>query len=64
MYAWINGEAWAADGQPALTEEHSALVDQESGEVYGLVLSDAEDVVVRVALYKHRHQAEQLELDL
>lgn len=61
MYAWIDGEKWAADGQPALTEEHGFLVREtptggrrQLTDTYGRVLSDADAKVVLQALMQSR----------
>lgn len=59
MYAWIDGEEWAASACPALSEEHGWLVDETSGETFGRILSEPETTVVRQALL-----AVQLELPL
>ena len=47
MYVWIDGEQWAADGQPPITESHGLLVGVESWDdpprrapVYGFMLSE------------------------
>jgi hypothetical protein len=50
MYAWINGESWAGDAQPALTDQHGYLCDPLSGVAYGRLLTDAEDDIVARAL--------------
>jgi hypothetical protein len=59
MYAWIDGDLWAADGQPSLEEAHGWLVDLHTAETYGRFLSDDEATVITRALL-----AVQLELPL
>jgi len=62
MYLWVDGEQWAADGQPPLDEERGLLWGQDSSVVYGRVLSEEENRVVIRALLDVRLQ-EPLPLD-
>jgi hypothetical protein len=55
MWVWIDGERWAADGQPALYEQHDTFVSGVDREVYGLVVNQVESLVLSVALYNFRH---------
>ena len=70
MYVWINDEAWAADGQPPLTEVHGWLeaVDDQVAErtytaIYGRILSQPEQLVIVQALVAWRAQPVLPELD-
>ncbi len=61
MYAWIDGERWAADGQPDLTERHGVLVapnvmDPETGrpQWYGKLLDQGDELVIMRALLQSR----------
>lgn len=63
MYVWINDEAWAADGQPPLTEAHGWLeaVAEPGAEraypvIFGRVLSHDEQLVIVQALVAWRAQ--------
>lgn len=66
MYAWVNGDLWAQDGQPGVTEEHGWLfgVGEHQGTCYGRILSDQEQQVVSKALVNWRWSLDQLELPL
>lgn len=55
MYAYIDGEEWAARACPPLTEAHGDLVDDE-GNPFGRVLDDTEETEVRLALLSLRLQ--------
>lgn len=59
MYAWIDGECWAAAGQPSLTEHHGLLADLDGAQgrrayppVYGRILSDEEGRLIARALLR------------
>ena len=63
MYVWINDEAWAADGQPPLTEVHGWLeaVEDQGPErsyprIFGRILSKEEQLVIVQALVAWRAQ--------
>ena len=60
MYAYINGQRWAENGQPALHELHGRLCDPTNGDDYGRILSDHEASVVASALLHDRYPAEAL----
>lgn len=61
MMAIIDGEAWAADGQPALHEAHGELVSGDGLTAYGHFLTGAEETAAKLAVYLQRH-SEQAEL--
>lgn len=61
MYAWIDGEKWAADAQPPLTEHHGMLVaatvvSTVTGrpEWYGKLLDPDDELVVARSLLQAR----------
>jgi hypothetical protein len=63
MYAWIDGERWAADGQPALTEAHGLLRAATAWDeyldvapIFGRIMTDDEEVVIVQALVRWRAQ--------
>jgi hypothetical protein len=54
MYAWIDGEVWAGDDCPPVTEMHGLLMDPMSGLHYGRILNDEEELVITRALLQWR----------
>lgn len=63
MYAWIDAEAWAAAGQPSLTEDCGFLADLDAPRggralppIYGRLLSEEESLVCARALLQRRVQ--------
>lgn len=62
MIGSIDGEKWAAAGQPPLHEVHGFLLGVEDNVAYGRVLPDEEAAVCYRALVEWRSQ-EPLPLD-
>jgi len=61
MYAWIEGQKWAADDQPPLTEKHGMLVadgviNPQTGrpEWYGKIVGDEDELTIVRALLQRR----------
>ena len=54
MYVYMDGEEWAADGQPPVTDQHGFMTEPSSGGVYGRLLTEEEDQVVTRALLQWR----------
>lgn len=55
MYCSIFEDEWMAAGQPALTEVHGWLMDQQSNVVYGTILNEMDQAAVVKALIERRY---------
>lgn len=52
VYLWIEGNKWAEDGMPAVTEMHGYLADPTTGTPYGRCMRPDEEDVVKEALLR------------
>lgn len=58
MYVWIDGEKWAWDACPALTEQHGWMADPDTGTEYGRCLTEHEESLIRRALLHNLYSPE------